>query len=214
MTTITSAHADDETTHNLVKIGGKTVPNYLKGAFPETATLASANAPGSNPEPRSSSNSSSDASKDIVESAVVTIDEIMQDVLDGKKGAAAARNGTSKSTNRMVEMEKDEQKYIQDVPFYIKVRGKGKGKPVLFDQNNNAVAQIYELAAQMDLAEPLFTHTRTGAAFIVTVDFDNLTATNVDFAGSIKEGKEMACARLARMILKRNAHDHLYRRTT
>ncbi|KAJ1019751.1 hypothetical protein NDA13_005689 [Ustilago tritici] len=50
------------------------------------------------------------------------------------------------------------------VPFYIKVRGKGKGKPILYDPIKSSVAQIYELAAQAGLPEPNFTTSSSGAA--------------------------------------------------
>ncbi|GAC77682.1 hypothetical protein PANT_27c00071 [Moesziomyces antarcticus T-34] len=74
----------------------------------------------------------------------------------------------------------DEEK--AEVPFYIKRRGKGKGRPVMYNWFHSSVAQIY-----------------------VTVEFDDMQATSPGDAGSIKEAKEQACMVLAARILARNA---------
>lgn len=39
-----------------------------------------------------------------------------------------------------------------EVPFYIKVRGKGKGKPVMFDRFKSSVAQIYGTSRPISIA--------------------------------------------------------------
>ncbi|CDR99078.1 hypothetical protein [Sporisorium scitamineum] len=92
------------------------------------------------------------------------------------------------------------------VLFYIKVKGKGKGRPVMYDYMKSSVAQVYEYATQMSLPDPLFDHIASGAAhlrsFEVTVQFDGLSAT--DRAGSIKEAKEGACDTLVQEMLARN----------
>ncbi|ETS60251.1 hypothetical protein PaG_05799 [Moesziomyces aphidis] len=69
-----------------------------------------------------------------------------------------------------------------EVPFYIKRRGKGKGRPVMYNWSHSSVAQIY-----------------------VTVEFDDMQATSTGDAGGIKEAKEQACMVLAARILARNA---------
>lgn len=51
-----------------------------------------------------------------------------------------------------------------EVPFYIKSKGKGKGKPILYSPLRSSVAQCYERAAQLGIADPVFTQTSTGAA--------------------------------------------------
>ncbi|GAC94780.1 hypothetical protein PHSY_002353 [Pseudozyma hubeiensis SY62] len=65
-----------------------------------------------------------------------------------------------------------------------------------------------EYAAQMSVDDPTFNHTSTGAAhslsFTVTVTFDHLSATNFEFAGSIKDPKEQACTLLIEQLLVRN----------
>ena len=42
-------------------------------------------------------------------------------------------------------------------------------------------------------------------SFTVTVEFDDLYASNAGYAGSIKEAKEQACLLLVAQILARNA---------
>lgn len=40
--------------------------------------------------------------------------------------------------------------------------------------------------------------------FVVKVKFDGLTATHLEPASSLKEGKELACAELVKLVLQRN----------
>lgn len=51
-----------------------------------------------------------------------------------------------------------EGKVAGEVPFYTKVRGKGKGQPVLYDTSRSSVAQIYGTSCLPPLQQspPLF----------------------------------------------------------
>ncbi|SJX64695.1 uncharacterized protein SRS1_15511 [Sporisorium reilianum f. sp. reilianum] len=168
-----SLHA--QTTANLTAAGGKTIPQYLEGAFPHKDTSdAVAVAVASTPAPTSAQ--------------VAAAPDKEPTILD-------------KITERL-DAEASGQ-----VPLYIKVKGKGKGRPVMFDWDKSSVAQVYEYAAQMSVPNPVFDHVAGGAAhlrtFTVTVKFDGLSATSA-MAGSIKEAKESACDVLVQEMLDRN----------
>ncbi|SPO31112.1 uncharacterized protein UTRI_05246_B [Ustilago trichophora] len=173
----------DQTNANLQAIGAGSIPLYLPKAFPTPSPSQEANA----------------ATGDFVDSARLTIDHMLQ-----------SSTTTSGSTGKLASEEAEEARQEEeDVPFYVKTRGKGKGKPVFFDLGKSSVAQIFEYAAQKGIPDPVFCHSSSGAAhilnFSVTVTFAGLTTTNADhaFAGSIKEAKEQACFKLARMLLER-----------
>ncbi|KAI3484869.1 hypothetical protein L1887_51923 [Cichorium endivia] len=87
-----------------------------------------------------------------------------------------------------------------EVPFYIKRRGKGKGRPVMFNWSHSSVAQIYGRFGA-DKERCGYRHL---PSFTVTVEFDDMQATSPGDAGSIKEAKEQACMVLAARILARN----------
>ncbi|EST08864.1 Double-stranded RNA-binding domain protein [Kalmanozyma brasiliensis GHG001] len=177
MTNGTNDH--ELTSANLAAAGGKSIPDYLREAFPEADTSQAANV-------------ASSSKKGLYET------------LSGKPLPEKGSVIPSPSPPDDDEEGRD----LYETPFYIKVRGKGKGKAVLFEKGRSSVAQIHEWAAQMNVEDPVFTHTSSGAAhllaFTVTVNFDGLIATSPRSAGSIKDAKELACADLAEQILLRN----------
>ncbi|SPO30629.1 uncharacterized protein UTRI_05246 [Ustilago trichophora] len=174
----------NQTSVNLQAIGAGSIPTYLEKAFP----------------PRSPAEDANMAAGHFVDSARLNIDHMLQSSLSTPSSGSAERIDSEKEG-----MQEEEE----EVPFYIKTKGKGKGKPIFFDLKKSSVAQIFEYAAQKGIPDPVFCHSSSGAAhilkFSVTVTFAGLTTTNTDhpFAGSIKEGKEQACFKLARMILDR-----------
>ena len=53
-------------------------------------------------------------------------------------------DAAEQTIDEMLHPMRDEMQDVdEEVPLYIKVRGKGKGKPVLFDPERSSVAQIY-----------------------------------------------------------------------
>ena len=53
-------------------------------------------------------------------------------------------DAAEQTIDEMLHPMRDEMQDVdEEVPLYIKVRGKGKGKPVIFDPTRSSVAQIY-----------------------------------------------------------------------
>ncbi|SAM83635.1 uncharacterized protein UBRO_06654 [Ustilago bromivora] len=166
------------TSGKLLVMGTIFIPNYVKKAFPSV-----------------SPNNSNSAVP--FEFSIAALGLIVRDT-------------TSAVGTSFVDGQEDnvDEEMSLNVPFYVKVRGKGKGRPVLYDPLKSSVAQIYELAEQVGLPEPNFTTSSSGAAhlrsFKAEVSFNNLTATTSGCAGSMKEVKEQACKLLVELILARN----------
>ncbi|TKY88952.1 hypothetical protein EX895_002193 [Sporisorium graminicola] len=165
------------TSANLAAAGGKTIPEYLEGAFPHKHT------------------------SDAVAVASIPASACVPDPVDGATAAAPEKLKTFDEEVLGYPLEGP-----PEVPFYIKFKGKGKGRPVMYDFDRSSVAQVYEYAVQMSVPEPVFSHITSGAAhmrsFEVTVSFHGLRGTHT--AGSIKKAKELACASLIEAMLARN----------
>lgn len=134
MTSGTNDH--ERTSANLAAAGGKSIPDYLREAFPEADTSQAAN---------------------VASSSKKTLYETLSGKPPPPKGSFAPSPSPP-------EDDEEEGRDLYETPFYTKVRGKGKGKAVLFDKGRSSVAQIHEWAAQMNVQDPLFTHTSSGAA--------------------------------------------------
>lgn len=83
----------------------------------------------------------------------------------------------------------------------------------MYDPSRSSVAQVFEYAAQLGVADPVFTHTSSGAAHMLTfeakVTFDGLEGRSKGTEGSVKEAKEGACEVLIGVILGRNKRQGL-----
>lgn len=94
-------------------MGGKSIPNYLQNAFPPEDDASAAAVP--------------------FEFSVAAL---------SLTDPVSSSDGTDTPTEAQQEPMHEDQSGVE-VPFYIKVRGKGKGKPIMYDPSKSSVAQIY-----------------------------------------------------------------------
>lgn len=102
------------TSANLAAAGGKTIPEYLEGAFPHKHT------------------------SDAVAVASIPTSACVPDPGDGATAAAPEKLKTFDEEVLGYPLEGP-----PEVPFYIKFKGKGKGRPVMYDFDRSSVAQVY-----------------------------------------------------------------------
>lgn len=127
-----------KTNNNLFGAGGREVPTYLKTAFPNVDTASPVPAAISTTTPATSNPTATThagggvEAKGFVESAEETINDILHH----------HRSGDREAPDALEQDSSDLEDYIE-VPFYIKIRGKGKGRPVMYDVGKSAVSQIY-----------------------------------------------------------------------
>lgn len=114
--------ADSRTSANLTSAGGQSIPQYLQGAFPTTDT----------------SNAASATSASVAADRPARTMAQAFGIPDGTFGGIVSAGEDSSQSS-----QDDEEQDTSDVPLYIKVKGKGKGRPVMFDRSRSSVAQLH-----------------------------------------------------------------------
>lgn len=101
------------TSANLTAAGGQSIPNYLSTAFPNKDTSSASSA----------ANTTTPKRRTMSEAFGIIVP-------DGTFGGIVGGEDSS---------EED----TSDVPLYVKVRGKGKGRAVMWDRSRSSVAQLH-----------------------------------------------------------------------
>lgn len=106
----------DQTSANLAAAGGKSIPDYLKNAFPNSNVSEAAAVASPTPNAGSARRPS------------------LYEALSGKP---------AQKQSDFTPSPPSEEGDVGETPFYIKVKGKGKGRPVMFDRSKSSVAQVH-----------------------------------------------------------------------